>query len=87
MDAAENLGLIKCSTDIVQQQADSMKSRDTRIQQLASTVKNLATTQPTPSEPTIVSSGLKLPNLVLSVFTGKQPVDRFLDHLQNLLVS
>ena len=82
MDAAETLGLIKRLTDIVQQQLDSMKSRDTWIQQLASTVKNLA-----PSKPTIVSSGLKLPNFVLSEFTGKQPVDRFLDHLQNVLVS
>ena len=73
MDAAEPLGLIKDLTDIVQKQVDSMKSTDTQIQQLASTVKNLAKTQPTPSKPTIVNSGLRLPNLVLPEFTGKNP--------------
>ena len=40
-----------------------------------------------PSKPTIVNSGLRLPNLVLPEFTCKEPLDRFLDHLQNLLVS
>ena len=64
-----------------------MKSTDSQIQQLASTVKNLAKTQPTPSKPTIVTSGLKLLNLVLPEFTGKKLLDRFLNHLQNLLVS
>ena len=87
MDAAETLDLIKGLTDIVQKQVDSMKSTDTQIQQLASTVENLAKSQPTPSKPTIVNSGLRLPNLVLPEFTGKEPLDRFLDHLQNLLVS
>ena len=87
IDAAETLGLIKGLTDIVQKQVDSMKSTDTQIQQLASTVENLAKTQPTPSKPTIDNSGLRLPNLVLPEFTGKEPLDRFLDHLQNLLVS
>ena len=80
-------GFIKGLSDIVQKQVDSMKSTDTQIQQLASTVENLAKTQPTPSKPAIVNSGLRLPNLVLPEFTGKQPLDRFLDHLQNLLVS
>ena len=87
MDAAETLDLIKGLTDIVQKQVDSMKSTDTQIQQLASTVENLAKSQPTPSKPTIVNSGLRLLNLVLPEFTGEEPLDRFLDHLQNLLVS
>ena len=86
MDAAETLGLIKGLTDIVQNQVNSMKSTDTQIQQFASTVENLAKTQPTSSKPTIVNSGLRLPNLVLPEFTGKEASDRFLDHLQNLLV-
>ena len=70
VNAAETLGFIKGLTDIVQRQVDSMKSADTQIQQLTSTVENLAKTQPTPSKPTTVNSGLKLPKLVLPEFTG-----------------
>ena len=86
MDAAETLGLIKGLTAVVQSHTDSMKTTNTQIQQLAATVENLTKAQPTQSKPTL-NAGLRLPNLVLPEFTGKEPLDRFLDHFQNLLIS
>ena len=53
-----------------------MKTTNTQIQQLPATVERLTK-----------ASGLRLPNFVLSEFTGKEPLDRFLDHLHNLLLS
>ena len=86
MDAAERLGFIKGLTGIVQSYTDSIKTTNTQIQQLAATVENLTKGQPTQSKPTL-NSGLRLPNLVLPEFTGKEPSDRFLDHLHNLVIS
>ena len=86
MDAAETLGLIKGLTAVVQSHTDSMTTTNTQIQQLAATIENLTKAQPIQSKPTL-NSGLPLPNLVLPEFTGKEPLDRFLDHFQNLLTS
>ena len=85
MDATEALGLIKGLTAVVQSHTDSMKTTNTQIQQLAATLENLTETEPTQSTPT-PNSGLRLPNLVLPEFTAKEPSDRFLDHLHNLLI-
>ena len=86
MEAAETLGLIKGLTEVVQRQNESMKHTKEHIKQLVNTVKNLAKIQPSEPKPT-VTSGLRLPNLLLPEFTGKELLDRFLEHLQNLLIS
>ena len=86
MEAAETLGLIKGLTEVVQQQTESMKHTKEHIDQLVNTVENLAKIQPSEYKPT-VTSGLRLPNFVLPEFTEKEQLDRFLEHLQNLLIS
>ena len=82
MDAAQTLGLIKGLTAVVQEQSNAMKDTTDQIKQLAATVENL-----TKSQPQSQSMGLHLPNLVLPGFTGKEPLDSFLERIQSLLIT
>ena len=82
MDAAETLGLIKGLTAVVQPHIDTMKTTNST----ASGNRGKFDKSSTRSKPTL-NSGLRLPNLVLPEFTGKEPSDCFLDHLHNLLIS
>ena len=63
-----------------------MKATSDQIQHLAITVENLTKVQQVPV-PSSQSPGLRLPNLVLPEYTGKEPLDRFLEQIESLLVS
>ena len=80
MEAAQTFGLIKGLTSVVQGQSYAMKARSDQIQHLAITVENLTKVQqaPVPSS----QPGLRLPNLILPEYTGKESLDRFLDKLK-----
>ena len=84
MDAAQTLGLIKGLTAVVQEQSNAMKDATDHIKQLAATMENLTKSQPQ-SQPQ--SMGLRLPNMVLPEFTGKEPLDRFFERIQSLLIT
>ena len=86
MDAAQTLGLIKGLTSVVQEQSNTMKATSDQIQHLAVTVENLTKVQQA-SVPSSQSPRLRLPNLVLPEYTGKEPLDRFLEQIESLLVS
>ena len=86
MNTAQTLGLIKGLTSVVQEQSNAMKATSDQIQHLAITVENLTKVQQAP----VLSSqslGLRLPNLVLLEYTGKEPLDRFLEQIESLLIS
>ena len=82
MDAAQTLGRIKGLTAVVQEQSNAMKDTTDQIKQLAETVEHLTKSQPQPQ-----SMGLRLPHLVLPEFTDKEPLDRFLERIQSLLIT
>ena len=84
MDAAQTLEVIKGLMAVVQEQSNAMKDTTDQIKQLAATVENLTKSQPQ-SQPQ--SMGLRLPNLVLPEFTGKEPLDCFLERIQSLLIT
>ena len=63
-----------------------MKTTSDQIQHLAITVEKLTKVQQAPV-PSSQSPGLRLPNLVLPEYTGKEPLDRFLEQIESLLVS
>ena len=84
MDAAQTLGVIKGLMAVVQEQSNAMKDATDQIKQLAATVENLTKSQPQSQRQ---SMGLRLPNLVLPEFTGREPLDRFLERIQSLLIT
>ena len=86
MDAAQTLGLIKVLISVVQEQSNAMKATSDQIEHLAITVEILTKVQQAPV-PSSQSPGLRLPNLVLPEYTGKEPLDRFLEQIESLLVS
>ena len=86
MDASQALGLINGLTSVVQEQSNALKATSDQIQHLAITVENLTKVQQAPV-PSSQSPGLCLPNLILPEYTGKEPLDRFLEQIESLLVS
>ena len=86
MDAAQTLGLIGRLNSVVQEQSNAMKATSDQIQHLAITVENLTKVQQEPV-PSSQSPGLRLPDLVLPDYTGKEPLDCFLEQIESLLVS
>ena len=81
MDAAQTLGLIKGLTSVVQEQSNAMKATSDQIQHLAITVENLTKAQQVPV-PSSQSPGLRLSNLVSPEYTGKEPLDHFLEQIE-----
>ena len=90
----ELTGLLKGLADVVksQQQANATALQQTteQLQNLSSTVETLSKTIITPqSTPTQSSNdspaGLRLPNITLPIYTGKENLDRFIDQITSLL--
>ena len=91
MSLEETTGLIKGLADVVknQQQLQNtaiQKTTDQR-QTLSDTVANLAQNLPSASPSLIQSNGLRLPNLILPIYTGPEHLDRFITQLESILKS
>ena len=92
----ELTGLLKGLADVVksQQQANATALQQTteQLQNLSSTVETLSKTIITPQTTPTQSSndsptGLRLPNITLPIYTGKENLDRFIDQITSLLQS
>ena len=91
----ELTGLLKGLADVVksQKQANSTALQQTKeqLQNLSSTAEALSKTitpHTTLTQSTNASqAGLRLPNIALPVFTGKETLDRFIEQLKSLLHS
>ena len=67
---------------MVQEQSNAMKDTTDQIKLPAATVEKLMKSQPQSQ-----SMGLRLHNLVLPEFTGKEPLNSFLKRIQSLLIT
>ena len=92
----ELTGLLKSLADVVksQQQANATALQQTteQLQNLSSAVETLSKTIITPQTTQRQSSndspaGLRLPNITLPIYTGKENLDRFIDQITSLLQS
>ena len=86
--ADETAGMIKGLAEVVQNQQilqnTAMKETTAQLKQLSETVATLTQSLP-PAGPT--GTSLRLPNLVLPKYTGKEHLDRFLEQLQTIFQS
>ena len=86
--ADETAGMIKGLAEVVQNQQilqnTAMKETTAQLKQLSETVVTLTQSLP-PAGPT--GTSLRLPNLVLPKYTGKEHLDRFLEQLQTIFQS
>ena len=91
MSLEETTGLIKGLADVVknQQQLQNTAIPETadQLQTLSDTVANLAQDLPSASLSLIQSNGLRLPNLILPIYTGREHLDRFITQLESILKS
>ena len=90
--ADETAGMIKGLAEVVQNQQilqnTAMKETTAQLKQLSETVATLTQSLP-PAGPTLLVyiTSLRLPNLVLPKYTGKEHLDRFLAQLQTIFQS
>ena len=86
--ADEAAGLIKGLAEVVrsQQSVQQMPYRKTadQLQTLSNTVASLTQNLPSSSAGS-PSPGLRLPHLVLPIYTGHEHLDRFLSQLESIL--
>ena len=86
--ADETAGMIKGLAEVVQNQQilqnTAMKETTAQLKKLSETVATLTQSLP-PAGPT--GTSLRLPNLVLPKYTGKEHLDRFLEQLQTIFQS
>ena len=91
MPLEETTGLIKGLADVVtnQQQLQNTAIQKTayQLQTLSDTVANLAQNLQSASPSLIQSNGLRLPNLILPIYTGHKHLDRFITQLESILKS
>ena len=91
MSLEEATGLILGLADVVknQQQLQNTAIQKTteQIQTLSDTVANLAQNLPSASPSIIQTNGLRLPNLILPIYTGREHLDCFITQLESILKS
>ena len=58
-----------------------------QLQTLSDTVADLAQNLPSASPSLIQSNGLRLPNLIIPIYTGLEHLDRFITQLESILKS
>ena len=94
--AAETLGLIQGLADVVKiQQSTFQTQQATYLEALQKTNQQLSSLSETvellsksvPKSTLSAGSGLRLPNVTLPEFTGKQNLDRFMAQMESLLLS
>ena len=81
MSNEETLGILNGLAHVVKEQVTANKARGDEIASLAAAVEDLTDFVGNSA----LSSGLRLPNLTLPEFTGKEDLDRFLERFTNLL--
>ena len=95
-DPAETLGLIKGLAEVVKSQHSAhkaeqeahlkaMKATNEHISNLTATVEGLS--KQIPKSTATNNQGLRLPDLILPEYTGKQPLERFINQMESLLRS
>ena len=95
-DPAETLGLIKGLAEVVKSQHSAhkaeqeahlkaMKATNEHIRNLTATAEGLS--KQIPKSTATNNQGLRLPNLLLPEYTGKQPLERFINQMESLLRS
>ena len=93
-DPAETLGLIKGLAEVVKSQHSAhkaeqeahlkaMKATNEHISNLIATVEGLS--KQIPKSTATNNQGLRLPNLILPEYTGKQPLEHFINQMESLL--
>ena len=91
MSLEETTGLIKGLANVAknQQQLQNTAVQKTvdQLQTLSDTVANLAQNLPSASPSLIQSNGLRLPNLILPIYTSREHLDRFITQLESILKS
>ena len=91
MSLEEATGLIQGLADVVknQQQLQNTAIQKTteQLQTLSDTVANLAQNLPSASPSIIQTNGLRFPNLILPIYTGREHLDRFITQLESILKS
>ena len=91
MSLEEATGLIQGLADVVknQQQLQNTATQKTteQLQTLSDTVAHLAQNLPSASPSIIQTNGLRLPNLILPIYTGREHLDRFITQLESILKS
>ena len=91
MSLEEATGLIQGLADVVknkqQLQNTAIQKTTEQPQTLSDTVANLAQNLPPASPYIIQTNGLRLPNLVLPIYTGREHLDRFITQLESILKS
>ena len=87
--AAEAVGLIKGSAEIVKlqqmTQATQQSETMTQLQQLSNIVHDLSQVDKTTQTKLTPQQALRLPNLILPEFTGREGLGRFLDQVSTSL--
>ena len=63
----------------------AMKATNEHISNLTATVEDLS--KQIPKSTATNNQGLRLPNLILPEYTGKQPLERFINQMESLLRS
>ena len=95
-DPAETLGLIKGLAEVVKSQHSAhkaeqeahlkaMKVTNEHISNLIATVEGLS--KQIPKSTATNNQGLRLPNLILPKYMGKQPLEHFINQMESLLHS
>ena len=91
MSLEEATGLIQGLADVVKNQQQlhntAIQKTTEQLQTLSDTVANLAQNLPSASPSIIQTNGLLLPNLILSIYTGGEHLDRFITQLESILKS
>ena len=86
MSLEEATDLIQGLADVVKNQQQLQKTTE-QLQTLSDTVANLAHNLPSASPSIIQTNGLRLPNLILPIYTGREHLDRFITQLESILKS
>ena len=89
--ADETVGMIKGLAEVVKAQqlaqAQAYKQTTEQLQQLSSTVEALSKSIPPQALHRNDAPELRLPNVTLPVFTGRENSDRFIEQITSLLQS
>ena len=97
-EAAQTLGLIQGLAEVVKGQQSAFKEQqmaqmeaiqktNSQLSSLTETVESLSKSLPQVTISTDVNQTLRLPNLTLPEYTGKQNLDRFLTQMDSVLQS
>ena len=89
--ADETVGMIKGLAEVVKAQqlaqTQAYKQTTEQLHQLSSTVEALSKSIPPQALHGNDAPGLRLPNVTLTVFTGRENLDRFIEQITSLLQS